>query len=159
MTDRKDNRWCNYETRCVGSWIETRGTTRGYWQEEARAIREQASECWQEGDAASVDERAVDYLADQLNEAFIDEIPSDLDTVYFHLILSAFRAIKWEEIAQWLIADIAANDRAPETAAVGSDHKAPGTEGTVPSDSRQGTPRTPPRAVHCLEEANGRRRV
>lgn len=94
----KHNGWNSYETWLANMWISNSYGDDKYWSDEAEAI---ADEYDIDKESGCYSDATVE-LAQRMKSCFDDNFP-ELDGFWIDLLLSAFQAIDWREIAEHYI--------------------------------------------------------
>lgn len=117
------NGWTNYETWCVGLWVDNDQGSHEYWREAAREQLEEVTAGRESGkldppySSQTIQQQAAGYLAEHLKDSH-EEGSAELlkagrseASIFADLIGAALSEVNWYEIAEHMI-DTAASERA-----------------------------------------------
>ena len=108
MNEKTYNGWVNYETWTAALCIDQDQSSYHYWREEAIRHRKESPTCQQVRDRIwTVEEAAKFNLADALKEHFHEGTPQVEPVVYSDLLEAALSEVKWSDIAEHLLGDLA----------------------------------------------------
>jgi hypothetical protein len=117
MSDKTYNGWTNYETWCIGVWIDND-------EPMYREVTALAQSVWDESSGLSAyakftgneifnrEEKAVYTLSNALKEKFEEEKPEMGNTVWSDLLDAAVDEVNWRELAEHFLESV---DKAEET--------------------------------------------
>jgi hypothetical protein len=97
MTDKKYNGWTNYETWCVGLWIDNDQAMQETWNDRAQYIVDRYD---RKHDKDSYSDAAC-KLAEELKDEFEQNSPG-LEGFWSDLLNSALSEVEWREVAESL---------------------------------------------------------
>jgi hypothetical protein len=111
MSDKTYNGWTNYETWCVGVWIDNDEPI-------YREVTALAQETWDESGGLSAyakftgneifdrEQKATYTLSDALKKKFEDEKPEMGATVWADLLDCALDEVNWKELAEHFLENV-----------------------------------------------------